>query len=312
MNWDALWGAHMLLANDIVQDDPYAETELALQFRSSALTLAKTTTLGGVRLEVPHTSAHVFVCTPIECEFLAVINGFETVASPLSPVIVSPGMQISLRLGNNVALRITRIDNSAITNALEATLGRTAVAPIRFETSLDLANPQALRWIYATQLLDIELEQQDALLHTSLGANSLAHLFTSALLALVPSNYSAELRQMNAEPTIMGRALAFIESNLAQPIMVEDVANAAMVSVRTLQQTFKENTGTTISNYIRACRLDHIHQELTEPQHSTPPNVSQLGARWGIAHAGRLSRWYKERFGVTPSQTIAAREATHA
>lgn len=312
MNWDALWGAHLLLAEDIRQEDPYQDARLTLLFHSPALTLAQVKTQRGIRLEVPHTSAHIYVCMPEECRFNGVINGFEATATTLTPLVISPGMQISLRLEENTSLRVLKIDNLAVSRAIEAALGRAQVTPVRFETSLDLTNPQALRWIYAAQLLDIELDQSDALLHTSLGANSLAHLFISALLSLVPSNYSAQLQQMSSESTALRRALAFIDANLGVPIMVEDVANAAMVSVRTLQQTFKESTGMTISHYIRASRLDHIHQELTECRLTPTPSVSQLGLRWGIPHAGRLSRWYKERFGVTPSQTIAQREQANA
>lgn len=304
MNWTALWGSHMLLAEDVGEPDPYALADLEFLYGSATIALSTCVTKEPLRLEVPHTSAHVFTCMPQSGRCTALINGFESRPSALTPLIISPGMQLSMRLDGETSLKILRLDVCAINKALEAALGYRPPRPIRFDTQADLGSAAALRWIYALQLLEVETQQSESILRTSLGESSLAHLFAAALLSLAKSNYQEELENDIHGATVK-RAVNFINSHLSLPLLIEDVADAAMVSVRTLQQCFKEEVGTTISCYMRAARLERVRQELLE---SNPaPSIAVLGAKWGIPHAGRLSRWYKERFGETPSQTLEHR-----
>lgn len=304
MPWNAFWGSHMLLAEDLNEPDPYRLGQLALPYASSAMTLATCTTSKALRLEIPHTSAHVFVCMPLTGQCRGVINGVERQGSAITALIISPGMQVSLRLGAGATVRLLRLDVGVINRALEAELGHSPSMQVRFAATAELENAAALRWVYAMQLLDIELRQEKTILDTGLGESSLAHLFGAALLCWVQSNYQGEL-QGDLRGSAARRAAAYIDAHLPSPLLMEDIAHAAMVSVRTLQHTFKEELGTTVSSYIRAARLERIREDLLRCQ--SPPNIGELGTKWGIPHAGRLSSWYKERFGETPSQTLEHR-----
>ena len=81
-----------------------------------------------------------------------------------------------------------------------------------------------------------------------------------------------------------------------------DLAEIAGVSVRRLQQAFREHLGTTPFAHLHDLRLDRIHDDLV---HGRGGTVTEVALSWGITHLGRFAAAYRERFGELPSQTLA-------
>src|SRR5205814_1857930 len=73
-------------------------------------------------------------------------------------------------------------------------------------------------------------------------------------------------------------AMAYIESNLASPLPVPQVARAAGVSHNHLTRLFRAQTGSTVVAYIRDRRLARAHHLLRE---STLP-IAVIAATVGI------------------------------
>jgi AraC family transcriptional activator of tynA and feaB len=94
-----------------------------------------------------------------------------------------------------------------------------------------------------------------------------------------------------------GAAEAFIENNLREHRLSPTVvAQALGVSVRSLHRSF-EDSGETVSGYIRLRRLARARDDLA----SGIP-VSKVARRWHYADSSHFSRSFKSHFGHSPSE----------
>lgn len=101
----------------------------------------------------------------------------------------------------------------------------------------------------------------------------------------------------------MRTAIEFMHANSHLPLRTEAIAEAAGMSLRTLQSTFRRDLGLTPHDYLRRIRLDRVREDL---RHADPGSVtvSEVARRWGFAHLGRFSASYAERFGEQPRSTL--------
>ncbi|RWZ58274.1 AraC family transcriptional regulator [Labedella populi] len=99
------------------------------------------------------------------------------------------------------------------------------------------------------------------------------------------------------------RAVAYLDEHVAEHVTLPDVAEAARLSVRSVQHVFRRHVGTTPLGYLRDRRLDAVRLELiaSDPAEST---VADIARRWGFAHLSRFSQAYQARFGEYPRVTI--------
>jgi transcriptional regulator GlxA family with amidase domain len=94
---------------------------------------------------------------------------------------------------------------------------------------------------------------------------------------------------------------------LRQPTgAVGDIARAAAVSVRALEYGFKKHVGVSPMAYLKEVRLAGIHDELTNGDASRL-TVTSAARRWGFSHLGRLSKLYREKYGILPSESLRQR-----
>ncbi|RWZ51483.1 AraC family transcriptional regulator [Labedella phragmitis] len=109
----------------------------------------------------------------------------------------------------------------------------------------------------------------------------------------------------SAVPAASGvrRAIAYLDEHIAEHVTLPDVAEAARLSVRSVQHVFRRHVGTTPLGYLRDRRLDAVRLELiaSDPAVVT---VAEVARRWGFAHLSRFSQAYHARFGEYPRMTI--------
>ncbi|WIB77974.1 helix-turn-helix transcriptional regulator [Curtobacterium sp. MCPF17_002] len=98
-------------------------------------------------------------------------------------------------------------------------------------------------------------------------------------------------------------ATAFLHDHAHEPLSVGDIADAAGLSVRGLQETFQRELGESPMTYLRDTRLDRVHHELQAAEPGTV-SVADVARRWGFGHVGRFSGAYTERFGEYPRHTL--------
>lgn len=103
-------------------------------------------------------------------------------------------------------------------------------------------------------------------------------------------------------------ALEHVQAHAHEDITPADVARAAGLHERTLQQQMRAHLGVTPGRYLRDVRLDHVRQDLLA---AAPGEVliAEVARRWGFHHVGRFSGTYAARFGEHPRQTLRTTEA---
>jgi transcriptional regulator GlxA family with amidase domain len=88
---------------------------------------------------------------------------------------------------------------------------------------------------------------------------------------------------------------------------VEALAQHCNVSARALQQGFRRYKGTTPMALLREIRLERARQDLLEAGPEQETSVSVIASRWGFAHLGRFTHYYRQRFNELPSQALRRR-----
>lgn len=100
----------------------------------------------------------------------------------------------------------------------------------------------------------------------------------------------------------LDRAKVFMHLQCTRTIAVSEIADAAGISVRTLQQTFLSQEQTTPLSYLRTIRLQKVRWALRLALPAT--SVRETASAWGFNHMGRFSGAYFEAFGEYPSETL--------
>ncbi|WP_160148771.1 helix-turn-helix domain-containing protein [Amycolatopsis alkalitolerans] len=101
----------------------------------------------------------------------------------------------------------------------------------------------------------------------------------------------------------MDTAVELIEGRPESAHDLASLARATHVSARSLQKAYRRELDTSVVEYVRGARLQHARRELLSAQPDTA-TVAAVAYRWGFAHPGRFSIWYRQRFGESPSQTL--------
>lgn len=101
-------------------------------------------------------------------------------------------------------------------------------------------------------------------------------------------------------------AVEYIHGHAALPLTVSDIARAADLSVRGLQESFQRALDRTPMQYLREVRLRRAHEDLlrSTPEETT---VADIARRWGFSHMGRFSSEFLQRFGEYPKNTLRRR-----
>ena len=98
------------------------------------------------------------------------------------------------------------------------------------------------------------------------------------------------------------KALWYIESHLAEPLTLEDVAGVAGVSRFHLVRAFASATGLSVMRYVRARRLTRAAQALA----AGAPDILSLALEADYGSHEAFTRAFRDHFGVTPEAVRAA------
>lgn len=127
----------------------------------------------------------------------------------------------------------------------------------------------------------------------------------------VPHRLSWKLQHSapDATPRHIQQAIDYMRAHLHETLTMSDIARAAGISSRSLQQGFRKHRYTSPAAYLRKIRLEAVHTELLLPENVLP--VSEVASKWGFAHMGRFAAHYRAHFGVYPSDTARLSSSKH-
>jgi AraC-like DNA-binding protein len=204
-----------------------------------------------------------------------------------------------------LALRITR---RALERELEQLLDRPLRQPIEFDMGMDVTAGRGGQWWALVRSLAADLGDEHALVRQPVVAAPLTRSVMVGLLMAAQHRHRDELDTPvpAAGAAVVRTARAFIEDNAHKPLTVGDIARAAGVGVRGLQQGFQRSLDTSPTQYLRQVRLRRVHRELLAADAATT-TVGEVAARWGFAHQGRFAAYYRQQYGVAPTETLRRR-----
>jgi AraC-like DNA-binding protein len=126
----------------------------------------------------------------------------------------------------------------------------------------------------------------------------------SKLMTMLRHNVCLE--SPNLPPASFERLERFIEDNIKRDIAIEELAQQARMSQRSLYLLFDKYAHMTPMNFIRQKKLERVYSTLMDPACQVA-NITAVALDYGFNHLGRFSECYKAAFGVLPSESFKAR-----
>jgi AraC-like DNA-binding protein len=200
---------------------------------------------------------------------------------------------------------LVKIGRVALQDHLSQLLGSGAGKPLTFSGPLDLTTDVGVALRGLIMHLVTQADNGQVMLSSGgLLARQLESVILSGILEAGQHNYSKYLRPTRsaAAPRHVRKAEDFVRGNLDNPISLDDIANAAGVTARSLQLGFRNFRNTSPMALLRSERLRRVHEELMAGAPGT--SVTEVATRWGFSHLGRFSQIYKEKYGQSPSKTL--------
>jgi AraC-like DNA-binding protein len=228
-------------------------------------------------------------------------------ANTIRSLVTSPGVPLRIQFEHDSPQLMIRIEERAMAAHLTRLLGRSLPRPLEFEPEFDLATQAAMRWHAAVQLIHTEVFHEGSLVQRGQGIGAVEELVMCSLLQLQPSNYHDEFlspAQPDKRRAVVQDAMNYIDDHLAERITMDAVAKTVHMSVRSIQQGFREELGMTPMTYVRERRLERVHEELSDAIPADGVTVTAVAERWGFHHLGSFAVEYRKRWGEAPSDTL--------
>jgi AraC-like DNA-binding protein len=259
-----------------------------------------------VRIAELETSYHVLA--PLTGALRSRHRGTLVLADPTRAAVYRPVGDVDLDWPGTCRLLSVKVERSTLERELDAALDQRIVSPLLLGASFGLADGPGRSWAAIVRLLHEELRGPDGLAGQPRMAARWRDLAVTALALTVEHPYGDEPAGLQGprRPRTVKRALDAMHAEPWRPFTATDLAAIAGVGVRVLQESFRQHVGMSPLTYLRRLRLDGVHAELSRAD-PWQVNVSEVAYRWGFTHLGRFAGAYRERYGVSPSQTLRER-----
>lgn len=198
-------------------------------------------------------------------------------------------------------LLVLRVGQSRLRSTMGALVGRNVVEDIAFDPEADALDSSMC---LVRQLVIALAHHGDRAgeINGSTLTRSLIETILVSLLTAAPHSRSVLLER--PVPSLgrshLRRAEEYIRANWDRPLTVEEIAQHAACSTRSLFKSFQTVHGVGPIVFLRRVRLEHARALLSDPANS----VAAVGLRCGFTNLGHFARYYQEHFGILPSQTL--------
>ncbi|WP_194722540.1 GlxA family transcriptional regulator [Noviherbaspirillum malthae] len=109
------------------------------------------------------------------------------------------------------------------------------------------------------------------------------------------SQFSPMLRLQSRAGAPFSDLIEWMAAHLDEPLDVPQLASRMAMSERSFYRRFTDAVGETPARMVETLRLDRARELL-----ATPASLKQIAAQAGFGTAGRLSKAFERRFGVSP------------
>jgi len=236
-----------------------------------------------------------------------------TVGSSVAPIVVgrtgalcAPGQGSRVVVGSGFRSLQLTIPREAVLAAVQ-TLTAAEPREIQFDARIALDSPQVAPFL---RLIASTLQDADTA-HPELeepGADArLAEALIFRFLLGQPGSQAQLFARASrsAEPRHVRRAAEYIDAHFERHITMAELTRIAGIGARSLQLGFRKHRGCSPLDFVRARRLERARLLLLTSD--TAETVSAVARLTGGRHLGRFSIRYRERFGESPTRTLARR-----
>jgi transcriptional regulator GlxA family with amidase domain len=160
-----------------------------------------------------------------------------------------------------------------------------------------------LRFIHA------DLNDRTGLIHQPLIASRLWNCVLHGVLLSTEHKYRDELAgaATPSRPRHVKKAIDVMEADPGRAITVNDLARAAGIGARSLQDGFQRHLSMSPMTYLRRLRLSRAHDDLLRADRGSR-TVADIAHRWGFVNLGRFAAAYRAQYGRSPSHTLRVSE----
>lgn len=250
----------------------------------------------GQKSEVPK----LLMLLPLDGSACVDVGKKSLYSSPGNALVLDGNHLSQLRIEGRRSHFSVVMDQGDIVSHLSTILERPVHGSLDFapEFRLEEGAGQIIFRLAQTMSRCLDTEMQDT-------PHTLSHLSKAVMNLLVetlPHRFSAALNRGEwlPSPRHVKRAVDFMQANLSNPISMEEIACAAGIGIRSLQEGFKRFKGTSPSNYLTQLRMEAVHRDLMKDQTAS---ISEIARKWGFRHMGRFSSDYRRNYGQSPSET---------
>ena len=148
-----------------------------------------------------------------------------------------------------------------------------------------------------TSGIDLALEMVRLDYGEAVAAEVARHLVVYLQRSGGQAQYSSHLAAQQASHPTVRDIQTSIADDPARDHSMAALANRAMMSERTFQRVFKNETGTSPGRYVEQVRIDHARRLLE----STDAGMSEIARRSGFGTVETFLRAFSRQLGVTPS-----------
>jgi AraC-like DNA-binding protein len=161
---------------------------------------------------------------------------------------------------------------------------------------LDLTEQAGANWLRLVRSLSAEsVAAQHPLVREQLSGA----ITTGFVLAALPETDTGPGKP---RPRIVKRVLDEMHNDPSRPWTAGEMAEVAGVSIRRLQEGFRDYVGASPRDCLTDIRLARVREDLARGAGGF--TVTDVAVRWGFTHTGRFAAAYRRKYGESPSETL--------
>ncbi|OTG84172.1 AraC family transcriptional regulator [Acinetobacter sp. ANC 4558] len=256
-----------------------------------------------VYIEPDHLEQFYLIQIPMQGYAEIEINQQKFISYTQVASLISPDQSLKMRWHANSPQLILKINKDDLLQHCRQHMPNVHHHLPIFEPKLDFSTQGGAYFLQLIKTLIDALSYQHHPLHHPMAFKQFESGLFNALIYGQENNLLHHIQHQDKKavsPYFIKRAEAFMREHLHTTLTIEQLAEHAGVSVRTLFTGFKSFLNTTPMSYLKELRFEQAHLELMQNEQIS---VTDVAFKWGFTHLGRFSQEYKRRYGELPSRT---------
>ncbi|PZU56561.1 MAG: AraC family transcriptional regulator [Sphingobium sp.] len=221
--------------------------------------------------------------------------------------ISSPGAAMKIHMTPECRHLTVRIAAATFEDYLARVMNIPVNRPVVFYPEQEKGQDLPVVWRNLVRHLVDQIVTAPTLMANSRTQRQYAVTMVEMLLSNYRNSYSDQIALYGNDisPWHVRKARDIIHDSFDDAVSVTDLARRVGVSVRSLQNGFRQFLGMTPVEYVRRHRLEKLHRALMEGDPDS--SVTELMLECGIMNFGRYAQYYRQQYGCRPSETLRNR-----